>query len=351
MSALDSARSGAGALLLIEGPAGIGKTALADAARARAVRDGMRVLHARATGLEQAFPFGVVQQCLAPVVRRAEDRERLLQGAAALAGPVLLAVPEDGPAPPAGLLYGLFWLVSSLADETPVAIVVDDVQWADEPSQLFLAYLARRVESLPVALIAGMRTEDDVPLGRGLTELRAIARGARLEPRPLGVEGVEQVLGEAGSGPVDREFAAACRAATGGNPFLLGELVKAMIADGVPFTAPAVGRVKTVAPATVAQAVMAALDRLGAEPAALARAAAVIGDGAALELGGELAGLAPADASAAAAALVQAGILDDARELRFGHPILGAAVASGIPIRERDDAHRRAADLLRARGA
>jgi hypothetical protein len=351
VSALDSARSGAGSLLLIEGPAGIGKTALADAARGRAARDAMRVLHARATELEQAFPFGVVQQCLAPVVRRAEDRERLLQGAAALAEPALLAVPEGAPGPPAALLHGLFWLVSNVADEAPLAIVVDDVQWADEPSQLFLAYLARRVESLPVALIAGVRTEDDVSPGRGVTELRAIARGARLEPRPLGLQGVEQVLGEAGAGPVDREFAAACRAATGGNPFLLGELVKALLSDGVPFTAGAVGRVQSVAPATIAEAVTATLDRLGAAPTALARAAAVIGDGTALELAGELAGLKPEPAASSAAALVQAGLLDDARELRFRHPILGAAIAARVPTRERDAAHQHAAELLRARGA
>jgi DNA-binding CsgD family transcriptional regulator len=351
VSALDSARSGAGSLLLIEGPAGIGKTALADAARGRATRDGMRVLHARATELEQAFPFGVVQQCLAPVVRRAEDRERLLQGAAALAEPVLLAVPPDGPPPPAGLLHGLFWLVSSVADEAPVAIVVDDVQWADEPSLLFLAYLARRVESLPVALIVGVRTEDDAAPGRGIAELLAIARGARLQPRPLGLEGVEQVLGEAGAGRVDREFAAACRAATGGNPFLLGELANALVSEGAPFTAGAVARVQTVAPATVAQAVTATLARLGAPPTALARAAAVIGDGAAFELTGELAGLEPEHAASAAAALVHAGLLGDARELRFRHPILGAAVAAAMPTHARDAAHRHAAELLRARGA
>lgn len=351
ISALDAARSGAGSLLLIEGPAGIGKTALADAARGRAARDGMRVLHARATELEQAFPFGVVQQCLAPVVRRGEDRERLLQGAAALAGPALLAVPEDGPAPPAGLLHGLFWLVSSVAEEAPVAIVVDDVQWADEPSQLFFAYLARRVEALPVAMIAALRTGDAVSSGRGPTELRAVARSARLEPGPLGLDGVEQVLGGAAAGAVDREFAVACRAATGGNPFLLGELVKALRSEGVPFTVGAVDRVQTVAPATVAQAVTATLDRLGAAPTALARAAAVIGDGVALELAGELARLAPERVAPAAAALVRVGLLEDARELRFRHPILGAAVAAAVPVRERDAAHRGAAELLRAHGA
>ena len=68
--------------------------------------------------------------------------------AAQLAEPVLVGVPEGIDVPPPGLLHGLYWLVANLADETPVAVVVDDAHWADEPSLRFLAYLARRVDAL-----------------------------------------------------------------------------------------------------------------------------------------------------------------------------------------------------------
>ena len=82
---LESARSGAGAVVLVEGPPGIGKTSLLRAARTRAADEGMRVLHGRGTELERAFPLGVARQCLEPVVRDPVERERVLSGAARLA--------------------------------------------------------------------------------------------------------------------------------------------------------------------------------------------------------------------------------------------------------------------------
>ena len=157
----------------------------------------MRVLHARATEFEREYPFGVVRQCLEPVVRRHGDRERLLRGAAQLAGPVLLGVADAVDVPLPGLLHGLYWLVANLADETPVVIVVDDAHWADEPSLRLLSYLARRVDSLRVAIVIGARRADD-PGGGGhapaLEEIRAHVGRERLEVQPLGVDAVARVL-------------------------------------------------------------------------------------------------------------------------------------------------------------
>jgi DNA-binding CsgD family transcriptional regulator len=101
----------------------------------------------------------------------------------------------------------------------------------------------------------------------------------------------------------------------------------------------------------VADAVAATLARIGPQPASLARAGAVLGDGTALDLAAALAGLPVADAAAAAAQLERAGLVQDARELRFRHPILAGAVASTLSARERAAAHATAAALLRARGA
>ena len=183
-ASLDAARAGNGSVLLIEGPAGIGKTALVDAGRAHAVERGMRVLHACGTEFEREYPFGIVRQCLQPVVRRDAERERLLHGAAQLAEPVLVGVPEGIEVPPPGLLHGLYWLVANLADETPVAVVVDDAHWADEPSLRFLAYLARRVDALRIAVLIGARRDDDPGGGGGpaLAEIRAHVGRGRLEP-------------------------------------------------------------------------------------------------------------------------------------------------------------------------
>src|SRR5215510_2902827 len=90
-SALTEACSGRGAFVVIEGPAGIGKTALLDAARAVAAESGMRVLRSRGTELERDFAFGVVRQLFEPPLAAASASERadLLQDAAGLAAAVL----------------------------------------------------------------------------------------------------------------------------------------------------------------------------------------------------------------------------------------------------------------------
>ena len=346
-AAIGEARAGAGSVLLIEGPAGIGKTALAGAARARA--EGMRVLYGGGTELERAFPFGVARQLLEPVVRRDSDRERLLQGAAKLAEPVLLGAPEGVEAAPLGLLHGLYWLVASLADETPLAIVVDDAHWADEPSLRFLVYLGRRVDSLRVAVLVGARPDED-PSGI-LAEIRAQAGRNRLDLQPLSPDAVAALLERLDRGPVAEAFARACHAATGGNPFLIEELVRTLLSDDVPFTTAAAEHISAVAPSTVADAVAATLARIGPQPASLARAAAVLGDGAALDLAAELAGLPIAGAAPAAGDLVRAGLMQDVRELRFRHPILAGAVTATMSVHEQAAAHAAAASLLRARGA
>jgi DNA-binding CsgD family transcriptional regulator len=342
---LADARSGTGSVLLLEGSAGIGKTSLLAAAREPAAESGMRVLQGRGTELEREYPLGVARQCLEPAVRPEADRERLLRGAARLAGPVLLDVPEALEATPVGILHGLYWLVANLAEEAPVLLVVDDAHWADEPSLRFLAYVARRVESLPVALLVATRPAEE----GALAAIGDDPATTRIEPPALGLEGVGRLLREHGT--VDDAFARACHDATGGNPFLLGELVRALRADGVPFTAAAAERVTEVTPPTVSRAVGATLARLGAEATALARAAAILGEGTALDPAAELAGLPVERAAAAASDLVRSGLLDDATPMRFRHPVLTAAVRAGVSSYDRAAAHARAADLLRARGA
>src|SRR5215216_5827021 len=90
-SALADARSGRGTFVVIEGPAGIGKTALLAAARTAAADSGMRVLRSRGTELERDFAFGVVRQLFEPPLAEAPEVERadLLEGAAGVAAGLL----------------------------------------------------------------------------------------------------------------------------------------------------------------------------------------------------------------------------------------------------------------------
>lgn len=348
---LDSARAGAGATALIEGPAGIGKTSLLTSIRERAAMAGMAVLHGRGSALEREYAMGLVRQCLEQAVRDEADRDHLFAGAARLAQSAVLDVPADPGAAPAGVLHGLYWLTANLAERGPLLLAVDDAHWADEPSLRFFAYLARRVDSVAVALVICTRADEDRAAAAGLAQIRSDPATEVVQPPPLGPTGVEALLRTLDEGPVEHGFARACHEATGGNPFLLGEVVRTLRAKGVPFTAAGAEQVTQTTPPMVARTVRATLDRLGPAARALAQATAMLGDDVDLGLAAELADLPMSEAAPAAGDLTRAGIFDDTAPLRFRHPILSGAARAARSAPERAAAHARAADLLRARGA
>jgi DNA-binding CsgD family transcriptional regulator len=351
---LEAARSGSGGLLLIEGPAGIGKTSLMREARRVADDAQMTVLGGVGTEFEREYPFGVVRQAFSHLLVSEAARARRFIGAARLAEPALLDTGEDVDAAPFGILNGLYWFLAQLAEENPVLLAIDDGHWADEPSLHFAGFLARRLESMPIALIVGARTEADFSTPPpGLAEVREHARanGVRLEPRTLDPEGVAQVLREFGGEDADPDFSAACHRATGGNPFLLDELLRALAELGLAFESANAGRVAELSSPSLTRTLNAALERLGEASRALARAVAVLGEGTSLDLAAELASVDGGAATGAAAELVEAAILTDAPELSFRHPILASAVREGLSARERASAHERAAQILRGRGA
>src|SRR5262249_30373296 len=143
-------------------------------ARQEADARGFLALSGRGTELEREFSFGLVRQLLEPAVRRRSERERfrLLEGAAALAVPVVLpeaASTSPEPGPVFGLLHGLCWLCANLAADQPLLLAVDDAHWADEASIRFLDFLAQRVEELRVLVVLAVRTPDgnDRTIGEG----------------------------------------------------------------------------------------------------------------------------------------------------------------------------------------
>jgi DNA-binding CsgD family transcriptional regulator len=351
-AALESALGGEGIALLFEGHAGIGKTALLAEARLRAQAAGMLVLRGRGTELERDYPLGVAQQCLQPPVLEADQagRERLLAGAASLAAPLVLGATTDEPAAPFGTLHGLFWLVANLTAERPTLVVLDDLQWADEPSLRFFGFVVRRVESLPLALVAAARGDDRAPLDGPLAVARSDPALEVLELAPLSEQGAAAFLGSSATDATG-SFARACRAATGGNPFLLGHLAAALRDGGVPFTAEGASRVASITPPEIARGVRRALARLDPHSVALARAVAVLGDDTPLDEAAALARLEREAATGAADRLARARLFDDSRPLRFAHPLLREAAHATLTAADREREHRRAAELLAARGA
>ncbi|MEU0880455.1 ATP-binding protein [Lentzea sp. NPDC005914] len=157
---LRAVEAGGADAVLLDGPAGIGKSRLLVEVVDLARRDGFRVLVARASAAERSFAFGVAGQLLEPLLLSlpAAQRDEVLAGPAALASQVLnLAVPGEARAERSldayAALHALYRLVAALSTRQPVLVAVDDVEQADAPSLRWLAYLVRRLGSVRVAVV------------------------------------------------------------------------------------------------------------------------------------------------------------------------------------------------------
>jgi DNA-binding CsgD family transcriptional regulator len=353
-----AARGGAGRLLLVEGDAGIGKTGLLGEARRAGETAGLEVLAARAGELEQQFAFGVVRQLVEPLLARAaaDERAALLTGAAGLASPLFeelrfTSLSQEAAGASFAMLHGLYWLAANLALSRPTLLVVDDLHWADRPSLRWIAYLARRLEGLPLLVVAATRPPHQSPEAETLAQVLSDPQAVTLRPEPLSAASVAQLAQEALAATPAPAFAAACAAATGGNPLFLRALLDTLAREGISPTADNASLVVHVGPEAVYRSVRLRLGRLPAEATALARAAAVLGDGVRLHHAGALAGLDVEAAAGAATTLARSGVLRREDPVEFLHPVVRTAVYQGLAADERTDAHRRAGEALLAAGA
>ena len=358
-AALAEARSGRGRLLFLEGEPGIGKTALLAELEKGARAGGFTVLAAGGGELERDFAYGVVRQLYEPFVRALPPARRrtLLRGAAALAGPVVGvddAMPPSGGPQPADASFaanhGLYWLTVELSDEQPLLLLIDDAHWADSATLLFLNYLGRRLEELPVLAVLGLRPAEPGAPRELIDALRPLPGVERVEPAPLSVIGTAELIGRSLGRPPEGRFLASCHEATGGNPFLLWELLRALAAEGVEPSDGAAEHVARLGPRSISRSVLGRLATMWPEAVALARAVAVLGSEGELQHAARLAGLAPGAAEAAADALVDACVLAPARPLTFAHPIIRRAIYEDLPEGRRFNAHAQAARLLDAAG-
>jgi DNA-binding CsgD family transcriptional regulator len=354
-SALAEARAGRGTFVVLEGPAGIGKTALLAAARSAAADAGMRVLRSRGAELERDFAFGVVRQLFEPPLAEASEVERgdLLEGAAGVAAG-LLGLPgaprTDGSAasgidPSFAVLHGLYWLCANLAADRPLCLVVDDAQLADAASLRYLAFLLTRLEDLDAALVVATRPREAGTDADLLATVTADPSAERIHLPPLTPEAVAQLV-ESRLGEVpDAFFVEACLQATRGVPFLLNELIEALREGRIAPTKEASQHVERIGAQTVGRSIHLRLRRLPDHAGRVARAVAVLEQSDLLHAA-RLADLEEAKAAEAAELLTAAGIFEAGRPLTFSHPIVRSGIYLELTGAERGQSHRRAAQLL-----
>jgi len=352
-AALAEAAGGRGGTVLVEGPAGTGKTALLTAAAERAPDRGVRLLSGRGSEIEQEFAFGLARQLLEPALAELDTaaRGRLMAGPAR---PAALAVaPErelDDASPPDGfaMLNALFLVTARLSVERPLLLCVDDAHWGDTSSLRALSYLAGRLADVPVALVVSMRGSEPGAPEVLLDQLRSEPGVAVLTPTPLGQDSVAQMVRRR----LPQADDDACRAAaevTAGNPLYLTELLRSVVDEnGAGGQSDSIQR---AALPSLGDRISRRVARVGESAPALAAAMAVLGDHGSLAMAGELAAVSPTAAGEIAHRLRRIEILDSEDPFVFVHPLVRRSVYDSMSTTQRDANHGSAAELLERAGA
>jgi DNA-binding CsgD family transcriptional regulator len=320
-------RSGQAGVLVLSGEAGIGKTALLDAAQEMAA--GTRVLRVAGVESEAELPFAALHALLRPAL----DEIGALPQRQAVALRCAFGMTEAAVADRFLVGLAVLSLIAELAEDRPVLCLVDDAQWLDRASADALVFAARRLHAERAAVIVAERDE---PTGVSLPGVPELRVGA------LGRTAAEQVLAGAGLVAAVRDQLIV---EAGGNPLALIELARGLSAaeragSVTPLIVPTASRVSRVQGAFLA--------RITALPRACQRAVLVAA------LGG-LAGLAEVSRAIAAAggsltdlaAAERAGLLRvTPAGVSFSHPLARAAVLAGSDVAARAVAHQALADVL-----
>jgi DNA-binding CsgD family transcriptional regulator len=329
-AAVDAARAGEGAALVLVGEPGAGKSVLlADAVEAG---PDLRVL--RGGGVESEYPlaYAALHRLLRPVLRHV-DALPARQAGALLAALGMADTPDGAPADRFVVYLATLTLLSEAASERPLLLVVDDAHWLDDASRDAVLFVARRVEGERIAVLLAAR-EEAVVGGLGLPEVRVdtldqLATGALLS----GVTGTE----------VPHAVAAVLHERTGGNALALAELARTLdrqvlvgrspVPGELPLTGGVesafLGRYRALEPAARTVVLVAAADDSGDAATVLTAARALGVDDDALE------------------AAERSGLLtthDGRLELR--HPLVRSAVYAGATTPERRRAHAALAEAL-----
>ena len=351
---LAGAGAGSGGAVVVEGPVGIGKSSLLAATRTAASPE-LRVLSARGGDLERELPFGIARQLLEPVVVAcdADERDALLAGAAVLAKPVLFgADPEASVEPSFSALHGLYWLTINLADAQPLLVTVDDAHWADVASLRWLIYLARRLTGVPVALVLTTRPAEPGAVQELHDELLVIPEVVVLQPGGLSTQAITTLAVQLLAADPDPSFVTACQSATGGNPFLLLELLRELDRRGIAPSRKNAGLASQLEFPGRRPSRARTVETPAPECTALARAVAVLGDPAEPALAAQLAELDDDADLACRRRPRRGGDLEPNRRSTFVHPLVRSSVYSEMSARERaraSRARRPPADRVRAK--
>ncbi|HXM57511.1 MAG TPA: AAA family ATPase [Candidatus Dormibacteraeota bacterium] len=328
-------RSGCGGVVLIEGPAGTGRSRLLAETVALASSMGLAAAVAAADELTAAAPL-----------------ETLVEALRSGPSPVLTASEVEELASCIGrrrdLLHRLDRLLAARAGRRPLLVALDDVQWADPLTLGAVAALAREPARIRVLWVVARRTAAAGPAFGRLTGPGT----ARIALEPLDDQSVRALVRELAGGEPDGDLMARLEGA-GGNPAYVVELLRGLAAEGrIELTGGRTTARGEHLPARLRAVVLAHLRHLSEGARHLLQAGSVLGRRFRLEQASALLSLPAAAARPLVAAVVAAGVLvQEEASLVFRQELVRLVVADGLPEALRQALHRDAGRLLLAGGA
>ncbi len=327
--------------LVLTGEEGIGKTTLWKAVLSQAEDLGYRVLSARPVESEAKLAFAAV----ADLLRDGLDEALLAlppPQAAALEA-ALMRIDVEGSPDPKAVAFGFTGALSALARSRPLIVGVDDAQWLDAPSARVLTFALRRLEDVPIGVVLASRSEGpdpdrSAPLGLDAGPFED--RVHRVHLRPLGPEGLREILRSRLEVRFPRWDLSQIHEASGGNPLLTLELARALVRRGIE---PKPGQPLPI-PQRLGDLVT---ERLGVLPEAVRRLLLFVSASPepTLPTISRAMGDPPALRDDVEAAVEADAVEISGEQVRFTSPLLGTVLYSGSSPEERRRVHARLAEV------
>lgn len=327
-----------GGALLLRGEPGIGKTALLDELVQRASTRGIRALRTSPSQAESALALvgigDLLSEAALPVLAELPSPQRR-----ALETALLLTEPGGRATEPRVLAVAVQETLRRVADEVPVVLALDDLQWLDTPSAEALDFALRRLRGQRLGVAATTRAEPGASLPIDLA--RATPAGWReVTLGPLTVAALYRLLRDRLGLELTRPELLRVHAACGGNPLFALEIgrelqegrMRLQPGEPVPLPGSLLGVVERRT-----RRLPRATRRTLAAAAALGRAERGVLD--------EALGAAAVD-RALAEALRAGVVVPDRDTVRFAHPLFASASYTTTPPHERRALHRRLADVI-----
>jgi DNA-binding CsgD family transcriptional regulator len=357
-------------VVLIGGDAGVGKSRLIRELKREVSARQIRIIEGRCSSTESSVPYAPLMDALRFRIRKGEGEAaaQMLGPLRAILAPIFPQLEEQAASKPDDLpaerererpFELIFAVLSRLATEEPMLLILEDMHWADQTSLELLHHLAHRAQSERMLIVATYRSDElhaAHPLRKLLGSLARDRVGEDMRIEPLDREETSQMLRCMLRSEPDPSFAAAIWRRSEGNPFFVEELISVLAEDGVldPNAEAAAMLDKAPLPSTVSEAVLARANAIGPRAQETLSAAAVIGRTFDFEDLREVLGMSELELLEVLEQLVAHQLLREETSERgdayaFPHALMQEALYESLISRRRRLLHRRVALSLEKR--